>query len=546
MILNSKSLIPPKEDSYYPFQEEGIKFALGRKHALIGDEMGLGKTMQAIGVANNIYERDLIVVICPSFLRLRWQKAFNKWFTEKHTTHLFEKSSFKAELNPDTKNILIISYDLLWKSTVYEQLIHREIDLFIFDEAHYVKNIRSKRSKKTLEIAKMSSRSVALTGTPVTNRPIELYAILSQLAPDVIKPHLTYKQFATYYCAGWDAPWGFDATGSSNSGELAERLKSYMIRRLKKNVLPDLPDKIHQVIPIKTDKKTKELLLREEKIINQEDYQKSKKIPAKSLGKYAELRQKIASAKIPASVEHIKCLMSEVNKLVIFAHHKIAIKELTSLLKEYNPLVITGECGSTAREKIECQFQNDNKHRIFIGQIQASGVGIDLTRANHILFFEPSWVPGETEQAIDRCHRIGQDKKVHIQFMVLEDSLDAHIIKSVIKKQSTITKLLDGENNMNPMKQKILDISEQVKSLAVSLEGLAELFEDKPESNPKKKKTTVKKVEVSIGDVRKAIQLYAKTNGKDAALSILGKFGVSKLADLKEKDYNAVIGACND
>lgn len=457
----------PKPDGleYRPFQKAGIEWCVARDVSLIADEPGLGKTIQAIGVANHFRlstnRVPSILVVCPASVKIYWQRKFAEWAIFKHTTYIVEG---REDIIPTWDNIIIINYDLLAGQTKKKDKIKgqkdknilselskeigtMDFDIGIIDEGHMLANPKSKRTiavlGKKMGFIHKCVKQIFLTGTPVLSKPIELFPILMSVSPETIAPYDSYWKFARRFCGAYQGKWGWVVTGSSNEADLNRRLRStIMIRRLKKEVLKELPDKQYQVIPFDLDKNTKKILIQEE-IIDKEDLVKQK-FTGFEVGDLAKLRHEMAKAKLPACIKFIKETMEGgTHKLVIFAHHKVIIAGLEKALSKYNPVKLTGDTPKAARQAAIDDFQSDDSIRIFLGNIQAAGIGITLTAASHVIFVESSWVPGEIEQAVDRCHRIGQTKSVLAQFLVVRDSIDEHMLNRIVTKEKVIDKIVN-------------------------------------------------------------------------------------------------------
>ncbi len=428
-----------------PFQKEGVKFLASRTAALLADEMGLGKTVQAICAANELKAKK-ILVICPAVVKLNWQRELKTWLTEPLKIQILNGRKHSIDATAD---VIILNYDLLISPDIFTQLLRLKFAVGIFDESHYLKSRSAKRTKAVLLKGGVASRCVYkwfLTGTPILNRPIELYPVLKSVAPKVIAPYDSYDLFAKRFCAGfWD---GFQlvATGASNMDDLSVRLKSgFMLRRLKKDHLKELPDKQYQLIGIPADGKMKNLMQKEFSFHKGDaNYQEVGADGAE----LAIIRHELALSKVKTCVDHIEDVLEETPKVLIFAYHKDVIAQLRTLLNGYNPMVITGDTPMKERQAGVDRFQNDPTARVFIGQIQAAGVGITLTAASTVIFVESSWVPGEIDQAVDRAHRIGQKDSVLVQFLVIEESLEEHMIRTIIDKKQTINKIVDENSDV--------------------------------------------------------------------------------------------------
>lgn len=451
----------PEGLDYLPFQKAGIHFSKD-KNALIADEMGLGKTIQAIGVLNLHPEYENILVICPASLRLNWQRELSKWLIKDYTIGVVNRSEY-----PENTSVVIINYDVVEKHK--EKLDAVEWDMMIIDESHYLKNPKALRTKAILGKGKrnpgiLAKHKLFLTGTPILNRPVELFPIINSLDPDRWNSFFSY---AKRYCDAKGDGWGWDFSGASNLEELQDRLRStIMIRRLKSEVLTELPPKRRQVIEIPATAELRKLVNQEKKTWREkeevienlrvavalakvsesvEDYRNAMRnlqegISAK-FTEMAKLRQQIAMLKVPYVVEHIQ---NASGKVVVFAHHKAVVAEFKKELGD-EAVVLVGDTKMEDRQAAVDAFQNDPKIKYFIGSIQAAGVGITLTASSHVVFAELDWVPGNMSQAEDRCHRIGQQESVLVQHIVMEGSIDANMAQALIDKQEVIDKALDKE-----------------------------------------------------------------------------------------------------
>ena len=225
----------------FPFQKEGVAFALEREASLIADGMGLGKTAQAVGVINEDASIRRVLVVCPASVRIPWQRELDQWLNRSFTIAVVGVNCQKP-LSGD--GITIINYDRLAR---FENALGA-YDLAVLDECHYIKTPSSRRTLAAFKIR--ARRRVALSGTPLLSRPIELYSILHWLDPQRW-PAGGYFRFGMRYCAAKHNGFGWDLSGASNLPELSALLRSTaMIRRTKAEVLPQLPPKIRTVIEV--------------------------------------------------------------------------------------------------------------------------------------------------------------------------------------------------------------------------------------------------------------------------------------------------------
>ena len=374
-------------------------------------------------------------------------------------------------------DIVVINYDILHKHQ--DMLRAYEWDLLVVDEAHYCKSSKARRTKQVLgswhrspakRLAPISAkRRLFLSGTPIVNRPIELHPILKSIDKSKWGNMMKYGK---RYCDAHHNGYGWDFTGASNLEELQDKLReTCMVRRLKKDVLKDLPAKRRQVIEIPANGEADMVAAHslkaqewEERLLelraavemakasdNPQDYENA--VEALTEGESAEfaemslIRKENAVAKIPYVAEHVKSVLeSGVGKVVVFTHHH----EVTdALVAEFGPAAakLDGRDSMAQRDLAVQSFQNDTDVPVFIGGIKAAGVGLTLTASSHVVFAELDWVPGNMSQAEDRCHRIGQDSSVLVQHLVFEGSIDATMAHTVVNKQNVIDSALDTQES---------------------------------------------------------------------------------------------------
>lgn len=419
--------ISPGGLNYLPYQHAGIEYALSTPSCIIGDEMGVGKTIQALGLINEISPRRTLIV-CPAPLRINWRREAAKWLLWADTA--------------------IVGYDELVR---HPDRAEGRWDLIIYDEAHYMKNLEAKRTRVGLGIP--AGRRLFLSGTPVVNKPIELYPLLRAIDP---KAWGSIHDYGKAYCGARPMKingrlvWQYD--GACNLKELQGRLRSTcMVRRLKKDVLKDLPPKVRQIIELPAASSTgsdkmlaivREIWKARKQAHTPEAVKALREVQQQAFENLSKVRHEQALAKVPAVVAHIKDLLEQVPKVVVFAHHRDVIERLNNALTHV--VTVTGGQSDKVKQWNIDSFQKSADTRVFIGQIQAAGVGLTLTAASVVVFAELDWTPGSMNQCEDRCHRIGQKDSVLVQHLVLEGSLDARICKTLVRKQEIIDQTLDS------------------------------------------------------------------------------------------------------
>lgn len=472
---STTDFLPPAPEgmNYFPFQRAGIEYGMERDGVLIADPMGLGKTIQAIGLLNTMNAHRTLV-ICPSSLKLNWQREFQEWLVNPTiTTKVI--SNNKQFLDSD---IIIINYEKLAKYS--DRIRQVEWDAIIVDEAHYIKSYKADRSKqvvggktkggKKLEPLQ-AKKKIVLTGTPILNHPAELWNVCHWLAPEVFSNQYA---FWVFYCGAKSTRFGFDTSGATNLDDLQDRLRSsIMVRRNKSEVLKDLPPKLRQVIEIEPTADQVDLVAEEvrgyaelkEEInnlraavasVDPNDEEAHRSAVGKlkqgisiAITKISAIRKKTALSKTPMMIDYIKDVIKETDgKLIVFAHHREVIDLLYEALKG-NAVRLYGGMKEAEKQESVDRFQNDDKIKIFIGSIMAAGVGLTLTEATMVIFAELDWVPANVMQAEDRAHRMGQTKTVYVQHFVLAGSIDANMAKKMIEKQAMADKALDIDFSLN-------------------------------------------------------------------------------------------------
>jgi SWI/SNF-related matrix-associated actin-dependent regulator 1 of chromatin subfamily A len=441
--------IPPElEAKLMPFQRDGIRFILQRGgRALLGDEMGLGKTVQALGVASAYRDEWPVMIICPSSLRESWSAAIQEWLGVPEKRVRVVHSGKDAEGTVfGTFQFLVISYGFLDKIKDSGMF-----NIVVVDESHALKDWTAKRTKVALPILKKAKRVVLLTGTPALNRPKEIFTQLSAVAA---KANLKLKDFGERYCEGsrWDK-----YAGSKNLGELFALLhSSVMVRRLKKDVLSELPRKRRQKVFLGLDATGKKQLL---KLKEQMDESRAMLVSSLLSGKMGAIRdngvimevyKKTAEVKIKAVQEYVGTLLEAGEKFLIFGHHIAILDAIEQACNRGSKsatgyIRIDGSTPAKQRADLVDDFQNNQDTQVAILSIKAAGVGLTLTAASTVVFAELTWVPGDLIQAEDRAHRIGQQNAVNVSFLMVKNSIDEVIWNTIEQKLEQLGECLNGE-----------------------------------------------------------------------------------------------------
>lgn len=437
----------PKGLSLYQHQIETIRFAMSRNRSYLGLDPGLGKTAVAAIIARLV--KEPVLYLCPPFLVRTVENEFKTWAPDLKVKIFYsgEEPGLKITLLRNGINVLILPDSLVIRPKLDETLktFTKEKATIITDEAHRYKNSTAKRTGSLLNILPLFGRQIFMSGTPMPNRPMELYSILNSAAPECID-FMNQFDYGRRYCAGHRNDFGWDFTGASNMEELATKVIApngpFMIR-FKKELL-NLPPKIEEIFLVSADMSPR-LAGLDSKIWLKDSAKEDviEKILASSVGvdelHLATYRRLLGVEKATATIEYVKSLMAETDeKILIFAYHKDVITKLKEGLTSFQPIVISGETSMDERHEGVKTFQEHTKRRILIGNYLACGVGFTLTKATRVIFCEFDWVPGVNQQASDRAHRIGQKNSVLVQYVAYKDSIDKAVIETLLRKQRSI------------------------------------------------------------------------------------------------------------
>jgi SNF2 family DNA or RNA helicase len=450
--------LTPPEFLIYPdhlaprsWQVESAWHCLTRTPSYVADEAGLGKTATAIIAINSSPGKTLIV--CPPYLRYNWQNEVSAWAAGK--MEHFVRASLRvvedAESASFESDITILPDSLLTNGVVQKKLSAFRFKWLIVDEAHRYKTDDAQRTtallgdEKEYGLTALAERTVLLSGTPIPNgRPIELYPVLSRLAPESIlfrDAERYWKDFCggksvTRY-EGRRAIVNRDLQGASNLKALRRELRrKFMVRHLKKNCLKELGPKTRQILflnepGIGIKALEKEILTNHElEDLIGEDY---------NLGDIARYRREVGEVKQLPAFRFIKDKLDETGeKIVVSAYHIETVNFLHRHLAKYNALKIQGGMSAKVKSSVVAEFQNNPKVRVVVGNTLAMGLGNTLTKAPIFVSVEPEWTPGTNEQMEDRIHRISQEKHVYCIYLVLRNSLDERMLHRALSKEENI------------------------------------------------------------------------------------------------------------
>lgn len=391
-------------------QVEGVAFLLAEHKAILADDMGLGKSRQAIVASLEADPDGCYLIICPANVKLNWRKEIRlvdpdaDCFIVTDKTKTWEKAKWT-----------IINYDILRK--FHTKLLEETWATVIIDEAHYIKNKsarahyilgRRTRTERIPSIIENIDYRFLLTGTPISNRPIELYQLLKAIEHPVSRDWIGYVK---NFCDGYKSKFGWVTNGESNLDELAARISDKYIKRFKTG----LKGKRRDPFPVEIDN---------EKYAHLE----GRFMEGLEVGDLAHLMSELAEAKVEGTIQRIKDILETGEKVLVFSYYRNVLDRIGN---EFGDQAVIYKGGLTANEKqaIEDRFSTDSECRVFAGQLKAAGVGLDsLKVASYVVFNDYWWVPADHDQAEDRAYRRGQEKFVYVSYMHAEGTLDDDLL----------------------------------------------------------------------------------------------------------------------
>jgi len=421
-------------------QKIAIEKLVGSKKFILADDMGLGKTTAAI-IALLETNVKKILIICPASLKLNWEREIKNY--SDRSVYICEGKNFSTE-----HDIVIINYDIVknfydLKDKENSPITKGNFDLIIMDEAHYVANPQSLRTKLINSFVKSSEYLWLLTGTPMTNRPINYYNLLNLIESPVAQNWMAY---VIRYCQGYQFKAGnrkvWNVNGASNLEELRDRTSRQVLRRLKEDVL-DLPEKIITPIYLRLKSKKYEELMGEYYEWYNKNPDESKSLTVQ-FNKLMKVRQSIAEGKVPNTIELIENILEQGKKVIVFTNFTDTLQQIHSHFGKKS-VYLDGTCSKAQRQYAVDQFQENEKISVFVGNIQAAGVGITLTAGEAVIFNDLSFVPAHHQQAEDRAYRYGQKNCVSVYYPIFDNTIEGVIYDMLINKKNIIDTVM-GDN----------------------------------------------------------------------------------------------------
>ena len=439
-------------------QKEAIEKLAKSRRFILADDMGLGKTTSTIIAALETGAKKILIV-CPASLKINWEREIANY--SDRTCFIAEGKKFSTE-----SDFVIVNYDILKNFHSKDNkenslLLQSNFELVILDEAHMVSNAQAQRTKLINDFVKNIKRVWLLTGTPMTSRPINYYNLLNIIESPVAQNWMAY---AIRYCQGFQFRAGnrkvWNVTGASNLEELRDRTSKQILRRLKENVL-DLPDKIITPVYLRTSSKEYKDLMGE-----YYEWLENKKEESSSLtvqfSKLMKVRKVIANEKVKDTIEFAQNIIDQGKKVIIFTNFTDTLQLIHNHFGKES-VYLDGSCNKVQRQYAVDQFQENEKIKVFVGNLKAAGVGLTLTSAEVVIMNDLSFVPAEHAQAEDRAYRYGQKNNVLVYYPVFINTIEGTIYDILNKKKKIIGTVMGDE---------VQDIGDSVEEILSKINNL--------------------------------------------------------------------------
>lgn len=451
------SVRPPMEH-----QKVAIEKLLANNKFILADDMGVGKSLSAV-IASLEGNFKKVLIVCPATLKINWKKEL-EIYTDKKILIV------EGRKWGHTFDYYIINYDIIKnyhsidkkdKDSDYNLLVNENFDLAIVDEAHYLSNPSANRTLLLNDVLEKIPKVWLLTGTPMTSRPMNYYNLLKIVDSPIT---LNWQHYVKRYCKGYQFTVNkkkvWNTSGASNLDELREITKHLILRRLKIDIL-DLPEKI--ITPIYIELKSSMYNEEIEEFIKIAEKDKKNNKLSIDITTLMRVRQLIAYEKIPYTCELIDKCIEQGKKVVILTNFTMVLDMLHEKYKK-NSVILDGRMSSIKKQESVDKFQDDDKIKIFIGNIVAAGVGITLTAGEVVIMNDLSFVPAHHAQGEDRCFRIGQKKSVSILYPIFENTIEMIVYNILENKKNIIDEVMgDGEYSESFTTDLVKELKENLK-----------------------------------------------------------------------------------
>lgn len=448
------------------YQFAGVEYALNRDNAIIGDAPGVGKSAQAVLISNAI-EANQTLIVCPASLRLNWAREVRMWSTiEDVTASVITKATNGVSFKHD---FVILSYDALRNDSIVEALMEKRWDHVIYDEGHYIKDPKGNKRTRVIcaedMLPSVAGRTTILSGTLMPNQPIECYNAMRLLDWSSIDG-MSVEAFREYYYGKgfgfvnkrvrdpltnkviWKAEPSYSVRNQPrNLDELQERLRSHlMVRRLKEDVMKELPPKAWHPFPLAMTAALRHAInhpgwVKAERLYDMDAHAFDGGIPID--GEVSTARRLLGEAKAEGVADYVEDMLEEREKLVVSCWHQSVMSIFRERFKGYRFVEMVAGMTAKAQQAAVDQFQTDPRVRMILGQSKVIGLGHTLTAAQDVIVAEPDWTPGNNDQLLDRCHRMGQRGNVLGHIPVVPGTLDERVLATAIEKDQNIYNAMD-------------------------------------------------------------------------------------------------------
>lgn len=405
----------------FPHQQEAKLFLLSRRRAILADQPRVGKTLPTASAA---LENLPALIICPAIAKTVWEAAFNR-LAPNVSVHVINGKREAGQLN--SADVTIINYDVLQ----YAVTMVDRYNTLVLDECHRIKNPKAARTKAAMVAMKKIDHVYALSGTPIPNRPIELWPVLHGLG--------IYRggwfDFAARYAKMWSAPWGLDTSGASNLPELKELMRPHVLRRKKEVIFKDYKEPQVSLITFDLPNDKREQSFDADALVANPN-------ALLAFEGLAEVMKEAGLRKVSSAADFIDDLLQANEPVVVFAHHKEVVALLEDKLKDHKPVTVVGDTPRAKRDKAIADFQA-GKTKCIIGNIAAMSEGVDLSAADTIVFVECTWSTSALEQASSRVENINKNGiPPVIYILTIKASLDHTVLSKVLKKLNVVSQII--------------------------------------------------------------------------------------------------------
>ena len=405
----------------FPHQQEAKLFLLSRRRAILADQPRVGKTLPTAAAA---LENLPALIVCPAIAKTVWESAFAR-LAPNISVNVVNGKREASEVN--SADVTIINYDVLQ----YAQTNVDRYNTLVLDECHRIKNPKAQRTKAAMLAMKKVDHVYALSGTPIPNRPIELWPILHGLG--------IYRggwfDFAARYAKLWNAPWGLDSSGASNLPELKALMLPHVLRRKKEDVFKDYRDPQVSLITFDLPNDKREQSFDADALMANPN-------ALLAFEGLAEIMREAGMRKVQYAADFIDDLLQSNEPVVVFAHHKDVVQALQDELKTHNPVIVVGDTARAKRDKAIADFQS-GQTKLIIGNIQSMSEGVDLSAADTIVFVECTWSTSALEQASSRVENINKSGiPPVIYILTIKASLDHTVLAKVLKKLNIVNQII--------------------------------------------------------------------------------------------------------